>query len=47
MGRRLDLIRGPAPLGIAVTGILRHLAAGLLLAAIVATAAADWLQGRP
>jgi hypothetical protein len=30
-----------------VIGILRHLAAGLLLAAIVATAAADRLQGGP
>jgi hypothetical protein len=30
-----------------VIGVLRHLAAGLLLAAIVATAAADRLQGSP
>jgi hypothetical protein len=30
-----------------VIGVLRHLAAGLLLAAIVATATADRLQGSP
>ena len=30
-----------------MTRLLRHIAAGLLLAALVATAAADRLQGSP